>query len=109
MNAAQIIEAIKETTADKKGIIDALNDGEALAAIGVTDADQEAVEEAHAIADSMITWTITQPASGAVIGEYEGETERDALLAMAQDQGYESIEELDEVTGSDNLAELQFS
>lgn len=48
MNAQQIIEAIRETTTDLSDIKAALEDGTALAAIGVTDDDQEAVEEAHA-------------------------------------------------------------
>ena len=47
MNAQQIIEAIRETTTDARNILAALEDGAALAALGVTDDDQEAVEEAH--------------------------------------------------------------
>lgn len=52
MNATEILQAIREVTADKQAILDALCDGEALAAIGVTDADQEAVEEAYDIIKS---------------------------------------------------------
>lgn len=48
MNAQAIIDTIRETRPDMQGILDALEDGAALAAIGVTDADQEEVEEAHA-------------------------------------------------------------
>ena len=47
MTAKEIIDAIREVTADKQAILDALCDGEALAAIGVTDADQEAVADAY--------------------------------------------------------------
>lgn len=46
MTAKEIIDAIREITTDKQAMLDALCDGEALAAIGVTDADQAAVEEA---------------------------------------------------------------
>lgn len=49
MTAADIIKAIRVTTSNKQYILDALCDGEALAAIGVTDADQDAVEEAYDI------------------------------------------------------------
>jgi len=50
MNALEIIAKIEETTGtDTKATLAALCDGEALAAIGVTDDDQEAVEEAYAI------------------------------------------------------------
>lgn len=55
------------------------------------------------------TWTITQPATGIVLGEFEGADEREALLAMAKDAGYDSIKEMDVVTGTDNLEELHFS
>jgi len=48
MNAQQVIAIIKEETDDLQSIIYALEDGEYLVSIGVTDADQEAVEEAHA-------------------------------------------------------------
>lgn len=47
MNAQQIISAIiEEGATDSQSILDALCDGAALASIGVTDDDQEAVEEA---------------------------------------------------------------
>lgn len=49
MNANEIIEMIKEAGAeDNQAIIDTLEDGAALLALGITDSDQEAVEEAHA-------------------------------------------------------------
>ena len=48
MKAYEIIDTIRETTTDMQGILDALEDGAALAAIGVTDADQAEVEEAYA-------------------------------------------------------------
>ena len=50
MNAQQIIEVIKASgTIDKKGILDALCDGLALAGLGLGDSDQDAVEEAFDI------------------------------------------------------------
>ena len=49
MNATQIIEAIRETTTARIDILRALEDGNALKQLSVTDADQEAVEEAHDI------------------------------------------------------------
>jgi len=51
MTAIEIIEAIKADVQgiDAQGIKTALEDGAALAALGITDDDTEAVEEAHAI------------------------------------------------------------
>lgn len=49
MNATQIIETIRAEVMNDQAVIDALNDGAALAALGITDADQEAVEDALAI------------------------------------------------------------
>ena len=52
MNANQILNAIKqdlEYYPDANSIIYALEDGAYLASIGVSDEDQEAVEEAHEI------------------------------------------------------------
>lgn len=50
MNAQQIIDAItQEVGADLSVIKNALEDGAALAAIGVTNDDQDAVEDAHDI------------------------------------------------------------
>ena len=49
MTATEILQAIREVTTDKQAMLDALCDGAALDAIGVTDADQEAVEEAYDI------------------------------------------------------------
>ena len=48
MQAQDIIESIRTTTTNLTEIIDVLEDGSSLLAIGVTDEDQEAVEEAHA-------------------------------------------------------------
>ena len=48
MNKNEIIEIVLSESGSIKGAIDALEDGEALAALGLTDNDQEAVEEAHA-------------------------------------------------------------
>lgn len=51
-----------------------------------------------------MTYQIENSVSGFVFGVYAGETEEEALLAMAQDAGYESIEEMDSVTrGHDDL------
>lgn len=47
MTSQEIIAAISETHTNLTDILNALEDGEALASLGVTDADQEAVEEAH--------------------------------------------------------------
>lgn len=48
--AQDIIDLIREAGAeDDKAILAALEDGAALAGLGINDADQEAVEEAHAI------------------------------------------------------------
>ena len=48
MNAQDIITLIREAGAtDRQSMLDALCDGAALAALGITDADQEAVEEAY--------------------------------------------------------------
>ena len=52
MNANQILNAIKQELGsyeDTKSIIHALEDGAYLASIGVSDDDQEAVEEAYEI------------------------------------------------------------
>lgn len=49
MNAQEILSAIRETATDKQSILEALCDGAALAAIGVTDEDQDEVEEAYDI------------------------------------------------------------
>lgn len=51
MNAQEIIAAIKEAGATTmEEVRDVLEDGAALAAMGITDEHQEAVEEAHALA-----------------------------------------------------------
>jgi len=50
MTAQDIIDTIKAAGADTaKAIRDVLEDGQALAELGITDDDQEAVEEAHAL------------------------------------------------------------
>jgi hypothetical protein len=58
MNAQEIIDTIRETTTDKNSIADALMDGEALLAIGVTDADQQEVELALEIVMQAPTYTL---------------------------------------------------
>lgn len=45
------LHADSMTAADWQRVRDGLEDGEALAALGITDDDQEAVEEAHSIAE----------------------------------------------------------
>lgn len=48
MNATQIIEMIREAGAEtNQDVIYVLEDGQALSSLGLTDYDQEAVEEAH--------------------------------------------------------------
>lgn len=49
--AQQIIDLIRSETqgVTDKGIADALLDGEALRALGITDEDQSAVEEAYSL------------------------------------------------------------
>lgn len=50
MNAYDIIEAIRAAGASSnKEILDTLEDGAALASLGINDGDIEAAEEAHAI------------------------------------------------------------
>lgn len=44
-------------------------------------------------------WKI-ESAAGVEMGVYEGETEQDALDAMARDAGYQDLSHADEVTGS---------
>lgn len=52
-SAQEIIDIIKDAGAeDDQAIIYALEDGSALAALGITDDDQEGVEEAHDILKS---------------------------------------------------------
>lgn len=48
MNAKEIIDTIAAETSDLKSILEVLEDGQALAAMNITDDDQDAVEEAHA-------------------------------------------------------------
>ena len=53
MNAQEIISIIREAGAkESQSILDALCDGAALLALGITDDDQEAVEEAFALVKS---------------------------------------------------------
>lgn len=48
--AQDIIDTIREAGAeDDQAVLYALEDGAALATLGITDDDQEAVEEAHAL------------------------------------------------------------
>lgn len=49
MDAKQIIEKIQAETGgdDNQAVLSALEDGQALAVLGITDADLDAVEEAH--------------------------------------------------------------
>ena len=51
MNAQEIIEAIKASgdATDLQATLYALEDGELLGSLGITDADQSSVEEAHAL------------------------------------------------------------
>ena len=73
MNAQAIIDTIRETRPDMQGILDALEDGAALAAIGVTDADQEEVEEAHAeIKEAMRDYAHNASENGEV--DFEGKS-----------------------------------
>lgn len=49
-NAEQIIEMIREAGAeDDRALLTAMEDGEALVELGITDDDQESLEEAHDI------------------------------------------------------------
>lgn len=73
MKTFEIIETIRETTTDLTGILDALEDGEALAAIGVTDADRMAVEEAHAEIKELIKEYAHNAAENGEV-EFEGKT-----------------------------------
>ena len=52
MTAQDVITKIKEAgAATMQEVRDVLEDGAALAALGITDEHQEAVEEAHALTD----------------------------------------------------------
>lgn len=56
MTAQDIIDIIREAGAeDPQSIRDALCDGEALGRLGITDEDQEAVEEAYDIMQKQAT------------------------------------------------------
>lgn len=73
MNAQEIIDTIRETTTDLRDILAALEDGAALAAIGVTNSDQEEVEEAHAeIKETIKKYNHDASESGEV--EFEGKS-----------------------------------
>lgn len=56
MNGAQIIQAFRtyDPGISPEAIKDALEDGEALLALGFGDGDQEAVEEAHTMIVDML-------------------------------------------------------
>ena len=49
----------------------------------------------------MIKWLVENAISGIVLGEYEGETEADALDALAQDAGYADFAAAREVAPDD--------
>lgn len=46
----------------------------------------------------MTTYTVFNP-QGATMGDYEGETARDAIEACVRDAGYESIEQMEATLG----------
>lgn len=54
MKSHQIIDIIREATPDMQSILSALEDGDALSALGVTDSDKAELEEAHAEIKEMI-------------------------------------------------------
>ena len=55
MNTIEILEAIKDAGAkDWQGVVNVLEDGETLAALGITDNDQNAIEDLHAYAEAMV-------------------------------------------------------
>lgn len=55
----------------------------------------------------MNTYKITQPATTVVLGEYQANSEENALLKLAIDAGYNSVQEMDSVSG--NSCELEVS
>lgn len=73
MNAIQIIEAIKTELAEnasKEAILAVLEDGAALATLGVTDADQEAVEDAYdMIKNAGLNFTLNEKGQKELLAE----------------------------------------
>lgn len=73
MNTVQIIKAIKSElgeNASKEAILAALEDGAALAALGVTDADQEAVEDAYdMIKNASLNFTLNEKGQKELLAE----------------------------------------
>lgn len=62
LTARQIIEAIESESAEplsNEQILDVLEDGAALSALGLTDDDQEAIEEAHYLVKTRMNPTMT--------------------------------------------------
>lgn len=56
MNTIEILEAIKDAGAkDWQSVANVLEDGETMAALGITDNDQDAVEDLHAYALAMVS------------------------------------------------------
>ncbi len=76
MNAIDIIEAIRKQGANtKESILAALQDGQALATLGVTNADQTEVEDAHElITNAGLNFTLNEAGQKALLAEIQGLT-----------------------------------
>lgn len=71
MSAIDIIEAIRKQGANtKESILAALQDGQALATLGVTDADQTEVEDAHElITNAGLNFTLNEAGQKELLAE----------------------------------------
>ena len=91
INALEIIDTIRSFGAETdEAIILTLEDGEALAYMGITDADQEAVEEAHALLRAEVDGSVT--VGTFTIAANKTSRSRKAVSAIAKAQA--SIEAL---------------
>jgi len=54
----------------------------------------------------MTAFIITQPASGVVLGAFEGETAADAVDAMARDAGYDDAADMNSINNDDDPDDL---
>jgi len=76
MNAAELIQTIEQTGADRQGILDVLCDGQALAAMGVD--DESIVNDAYnLVRDAKSEWAV-EDEDGEVIGIFYSREAADA-------------------------------
>lgn len=93
MTAQDVIQAIQDAGGtSRQAILDALCYGAALAAIGVTDDDQEAFEAAFNLVKSSQWEWLVEDEDGDVIGVfYSEDLARDAARKNAQCGGWEAL------------------